>query len=105
MRQVQIKNVIFLSLLGFFLAVLAIYFHHHDNSFLLRPCSICNVKTSISGTFNKVNIDSAPAVANIPFTLFWIFLCLSGIIFNRKNVFTDFPIALTPLNKAPPHKS
>ena len=105
MHQTKIKNVIFLSLFGFFLAVLAISFHHHDNSFLLRSCSICKIKTSLSGTFNKVKVDSAPAVVSLHLSSIAIFLCLSGILPDRKNVFIDSQIAFTYPNKAPPFKS
>ena len=61
-----IKKIVFLSLVGFFLAVLAISLHHHDNSFSLPTCSICKVKTSLSGTFSKIKVDSAPTVASHP---------------------------------------
>ena len=102
MHQTLIKNVIFFSLSGFLLAVLAISFHHHDSSFLLRSCSICKVKTSLSGTFNKVKVDSAPAVVSLHFFSIAIFLCLSGILPDKKTVFIDSQIAVTYPNKAPP---
>jgi hypothetical protein len=102
MQHPVIKKIIFLSLLGFFLAVLAISLHHHDNSFLLPTCSICKVKTSLSGTFNKIKFDSAPAVAGLHLLLMTIFLCLSGILPDKKTVFIDSQIAFTYPNKAPP---
>ena len=100
-----IKKIVFLSLVGFFLAVLAISLHHHDNSFSLPTCSICKVKTSLSGTFSKINIDSAPAVASIHLLLITIFLSLSGILPDKQGVFTDSQIAVTYPNKAPPFRS
>jgi len=105
MHQTKIKNVIFLSLFGFLLTVLAISLHHHDKSFSLLTCSICKVKTSLSGTFSKIKVDSAPAVASIPLLSIMIFLCLSGILPDRKTVFIDSQIAFTYPNKVPPFRS
>jgi hypothetical protein len=102
MHQTRIKTVIFLSLLGFFLGVVAISFHHHDKAFLLPTCSICKVKTSFSGTFSKIKLDSAPAVASLCFSLTAIFLSLSGILPDRKTVFVHSQIVETYPNKAPP---
>jgi hypothetical protein len=105
MHHPLIKKIVFLSLFGFFLAVMALSLHHHDNSFSLPNCSICKVKTSLSGTFSKINIDSAPAVASLNLFSIAIFLCLSGIIPDRKTVFIDSQIAVTYPNKAPPFGS
>jgi hypothetical protein len=102
MYQPLIKKVIFLSLFGFFLAVLAISLHHHDNSFLLPTCSICKVKTSLSGTISKINIDSAPAVDSLYLFSIAIFLFLCGILPDRKTIFIDSQIAVTYPNKSPP---
>jgi hypothetical protein len=102
MYRPLIKKVVFFTLFGFFLAVLAISLHHHDNSFSLPTCSICKIKTSISGTFSKINIDSAPAIAGIHLFSMLILLCLSGILPDRKTVFIDSQIAVTYPNKAPP---
>lgn len=102
MQQVRIKTVVVLSLFGFFLGVMAISFHHHDNAFLLPACSICKVKTSLSGTFNKIKVDSAPGAAIHCLSRAAIFLCLSGILPDRKDVFIDTQIAETYPNKAPP---
>ncbi len=102
MHQTQIKNVIFLSLFCFFLGVMAISLHHHDNTFLLPTCSICKVKTSLSGAFSKINVDCAPAIAILCLSLSAIFLCLSGIPLDRKTVFNDSQIVENYFNKAPP---
>lgn len=99
------KNIIFLSLTGFILAITAVAFHHHDNSFLLRNCSLCKVKTSISGTFSKNNVDSTPAADGFHLSSMVIFLFLSGIINAGKSNFIDSPIAFSYLNKAPPARS
>jgi hypothetical protein len=102
MHQTQIKNVIFLSVSIFFLSVLVISLHHHDNSFLLRTCSICKVKTSISGTVSKTNTDSTPAVISLCLFSMAIFPFLSGILSDTKTVFIASQIAVTYPNKAPP---
>jgi hypothetical protein len=102
MHHPLIKKIVFLSLLGFFLAVVAISLHHHDNSFLLPTCSICKVKTSLSGTFSKIKVDATPAVAGFHLLLITIFLCLSGILPDKKTVFINSQIAVTYPNKAPP---
>jgi hypothetical protein len=102
MHHPLIKKIVFLSLFGFFLAVMAISLHHHDKTFSLPTCSICKVKTSLSGTFSKIKLDSAPAIASLHLLLITIFLCLSGILPNRKTVFIDSQIAVTYPNKAPP---
>jgi hypothetical protein len=105
MHQTQIKNVIFLSLGVFFLSVVAFSLHHHDKSFLLRTCSIYKVKTSISGTFSKINIDSAPGIISLCLFSMAILPFLSGILSDKKTVFIDSQIALTYPNKAPPFRS
>ncbi len=102
MHQNRIKIVIFLSLFGFFLGVMAITLHHHDNVFSLHPCSICKVKTCLSGNFSKINIDSTPAIVIWCFSLSAIFLCLSGILLDRKTVFIDSQTVRNYPNKAPP---
>lgn len=102
MHQARIKIIIFLSLFGFLLGVMAITMHHHDKSFLLSNCSICKVKTSFSGTFSKIKIDSVPAGASFYLSLMTIFLCLSGILPERKTVFINSQTAETYPNKAPP---
>jgi hypothetical protein len=102
MHQTRIKIVVFLSLISFFLGIVAITLHHHDNSFLPPACSICKVKTTFSGTFSKIKIDSAPAVANLSLSLMAIFLCLSAILPDKKTVFIDSQTAGIYSNKAPP---
>jgi hypothetical protein len=100
-----LKKIVFLSLFGFFLAVMAISLHHHDKTFSLPTCSICKVKTSLSGTFSKIKVDSAPAVASLHILLITTFLCLSGILPDKKTVFIDSQIAFIYPNKAPPFRS
>lgn len=102
MQQTRIKTVIFLSLLGFFLGVVALSFHHHDNTIFRTTCSICKVKTSLSGTFSKTKIDAAPAAAAFLVSFAAIFLSLSGIVPDRKTAFIDSQIVRIYPNKAPP---
>lgn len=102
MRQTKIKTIVFLPLLVFFLSVVAISFHHHDNSFFLPACSICKVKASLSGTFSKIKINTVPAVASGYFLLTAFILCLSGIMPDGKSIFIHSQIVETYPNKAPP---
>jgi hypothetical protein len=102
MHQTRIKNVIFLPLFCFLLGVMALTLHHHDNAFLLPTCSICKVKASLSGTFSKINVDSAPSVVICCLSLMAIFLYLSGILPDRRTVFIDSQIVENYPNKAPP---
>jgi len=105
MRHPLINRIAFISLLGFFLAFMAISLHHHDNAFWLRSCSICKINASISGALSKIKVDSAPAVNSIQLLFTTTFLCLSGILPDSKTIFIDSQIAVTYLNKAPPFNS
>lgn len=102
MQHTRIKTVIFLSLLGFFLGVVALSFHHHDNVIFRTACAICKVKTSLSGTFGKTKVDASPAVPSLFFPLAAIILTLSGIIPIAKTVFINSQIVKIYPNKAPP---
>ena len=105
MHHPLVKKITFLSLFGFFLAVMVVSLHYHDKSFSVATCSICKVKTSLSGTFSKIKVDSNPTVASIHLFLITIFLCLSGILPDKQTVFIDSQIAVTYPNKAPPFRS
>jgi hypothetical protein len=99
------NKIVVLSLFGFILAVLAIaYHHHHDGSFLLRSCTICKVKTSISGTFNKYKIDSTPVAAIGHLLPVASPLHSTGTIQNRNFFTIDSRIAFPYPNKAPPFR-
>jgi len=102
MRQSRLNVIVFVSLLGFFLGVTSIAFHHHDNAFLLPACALCKVKTSFSGTLSKFKADSSPSVLTLCLLLAVIVLCLSGILPDRKTVFIDSQVVETYPNKAPP---
>lgn len=105
MRHPLIKKIVLLSMVGFFLAIIAVAFHHHDRSFILTSCSICKVKSSLSGTFNKNKIDAAPAVAAISLGSTAIFLALSTVVPGATTIFISSHVAYIYPNKAPPAKS
>jgi hypothetical protein len=101
-RHRIIRNILLLSISCFFLAVLAIAFHHHDNAFWLRVCSICKVKTSISGTISKQTIDLIPAIALLHLQPTAILPGLCGAAPNRPSEGPCFRPAFIFPNKAPP---
>ncbi|MFA5180990.1 MAG: hypothetical protein WC405_06685 [Syntrophales bacterium] len=105
MHHSLIKKIVLLSMAGFFLAILAVAFHHHDRSFLLASCSICKVKTSISGSFNKNNIDSPPAVAVIPSGVAAIFFSSTMVVPETTTILISSQVAYIYPNKAPPARS
>jgi hypothetical protein len=101
----MIKRIVLLSLSGFFLAILAVAFHHHDNTFLLRSCSICKVKTSITGTKSKNQIDSAPAVMVVSPGMVEVFPLLATAVHQITPIFISSQLAYIYPNKAPPVRS
>jgi hypothetical protein len=87
----------------FFLGVVALAMHHHDVSFRLKSCAICNAKTSFSGTFNKIKAD-LPAGTTATASL-----CPEALYFTDSSIKTDSPMPfIAPLltdafsNRAPP---
>jgi hypothetical protein len=106
MHHSLIKRIILLSVAGFFLAILAVAFHHHDKTFLLPSCSICKVKTTASGTMSKNKIDSAPAVTVVSLLdLAAVFPLLATVVHENTTVFISSQIASIYPNKAPPVRS
>jgi hypothetical protein len=101
----MIKKVVLLSMAGFFLAILAVAFHHHDRSFILTSCSICKVKTSISGTSSKNRIDIPQTVAVISSGLAVIFLSSTLVVPETKTIFIASQVDDIYPNKAPPVRS
>ena len=100
-----IRNILFLSLSCFCLAILLVAFHHHDSAFWLRACSICKVKSSVSETINNQQIDPAPAVAAIGVGPAAVLTGLSGIAPDPTSEIAHFPTVITFPNKAPPVRS
>lgn len=102
MHHSLIKKIVLLSLSVFFLAILAVAFHHHDNAFLLTSCSICKVKISNSGTMSKNKIDSAPALTVISLGLATVFPLLATAVHENTTIFISSQTADIWPNKAPP---
>ena len=57
------KNITLLFAVFFLVATLVLVWHHHDRSIQWSSCSICKIKSALSGTFNKVKTGAPPAVA------------------------------------------
>jgi hypothetical protein len=105
MNHSLIKRIALVSLSGFFLAICAVAFHYHDNKFLRTSRSICKVKSSISGTMSKKQVDSAPAVAIVSLGLEAAFPLLATVIHQNTTIFISSQVDHTFPNKAPPVRS
>lgn len=105
MHHSLIKKIVLLSVSGFFLAILAVAFHHHDNTFFLTSCSICKVKTSNSGTMSKNKIDSAPAVTVVSLGMAAAFPLSATVVHENTTIFISSQAASIWPNKAPPVRS
>jgi hypothetical protein len=100
-----IRQILLVSLSVFFLSVLAIAFHHHDNAFWLRACSICKAKSSLSGTISKYQVDSTSAAVAIQTGPDASLPDLSGLTRDFSSAFVSFAPAIPFPNKAPPIRS
>lgn len=100
-----IKKIVLLSMTGFILAILAVAFHHHDRTFILTSCSICKVKTSISGTFSKNKADFPPAAAVISTGPAAICLASTVVAPENTTIFISSQTDDVYPNKAPPARS
>lgn len=105
MHYTLIKKIVLLSLSGFFLAILAVAYHYHINSFFLAACSTCKVKTSICGTMSKYKIDSAPVVTAFPPGLAEVFPLFATVVHENTTLFISFQTVDIWPNKAPPVRS
>jgi hypothetical protein len=105
MHHSLIKKIVLLSLSVFFLAILAVAYHYHNDVFYLASCSICKVKASISGTMSKYKIDSAPAVTVISLGLAAVFPLLAAVVHENTTLFISSQTADIWPNKAPPVRS
>ncbi len=90
------------ALLGFLLAVTAVAYHHHDASFRLPTCSICNVKTSLSGGSIKHGIDTANPGAVAAEAAAGIALPFIGRVSDIQSVSLEFLTPHPHSNRAPP---
>jgi len=95
-----IKSIILLSLALFFLAGLAITFHHHDKTFFLTARSICKAKTATSGTMSKNKSDSATSVTVVSFGGIVLPL-LTKVVGENATIISSQSACLWP-NKASP---
>ncbi|HNY96004.1 MAG: hypothetical protein GYA67_11025 [Smithella sp.] len=102
MQKTRTQAVIFLSIIGFSLGVFAMSFHHHDGAFIWPACSICKVKASLSGTFNKVKADTVSCAAMLCLLLVQISLCVCRILPAGRTAFIPSQIVEIYPNKAPP---
>lgn len=102
MNNRPIKKIVLLLLIAFSLTVFAISLHHHHKSISLPICSLCKVKTAISGAITKIDVDSGPVIACLNLVSISIFLFLSGMLSNKHVVFIDSQVTDTYPNKASP---
>ena len=102
MQQTRINTAILITLIGFFLGMMAISFHHHDKALLLPGCSICKAKTSLTGTLNKIKDHCAPAALVLFIPLTAILPGLTGVAPTQTNAFIHLQVVETYPNKAPP---
>lgn len=102
LNKSRIKAVLIFSLLCFSAAILAVSYHHHDASFLLRSCAICNVKSSLSG-LSKVNKSDTAAAPAVPvFSYLLIFLAPICSMHGSDSAPASKQIAAFHPNRAPP---
>jgi len=102
MRHPLIKSIVLLSLAFFFLAILAIAFHDHNNTFLLTARSICKAKVPTSGTMSKNKSEPATAVAVI--SVGGIVIPLLATVVADNSTIISFQSAYVWPNKASPVK-
>lgn len=98
----MMRRTVLLSLSGFFLAILAVAFDHHADAFFLNTCSVCKVKTSLSGTISKYKIDSAPATAVASHVLTARFPLSASVVHENRDIVIASQTADVWPNKAPP---
>jgi hypothetical protein len=105
MRRSLMKRIVLLSLSGFFLAIIAVAFHYHDDTFLLRSRSICQARAAISGTISKNQVDSAPAVTVVYFGLASVSPLWAPVVHKNSIIFISSQAGYICPNKAPPARS
>lgn len=102
MNETRIKKIVFLSLLVFLLSVMVVALHRHTGAFWPAACSVCKVRASLSGTFSKVNINHAPAIAVLCFVSAAFCLSMCGILRGRKILSDRLHATSVYPNKASP---
>jgi len=99
------RKIIFLSLSGFCLAILAVAFDYRDNTFLLRSRSICQARNANTGTLSKNTADSTPAAMPASLGLAAVFPLTIEVVQEHATLFISSQVAYIYPNKAPPVRS
>jgi hypothetical protein len=105
MYKSLVRSIALLVLSGFSLAVIAVAFHDHDNSFLLRSRSLSQVRAGISGTMSKNPVDSAPAAMFSSFGLAAVSPLWTPLFHENSDIFIPSRAGYICPNKAPPARS
>lgn len=103
-KQSLIREIIFLSIVGFFLVIIAGAFHYNDQTFLLRSRTVYKINTP-AGTMSKNKIGSTSAVLAVSLGSVAFCLLLTEIIGATISVFIPSQIARIYSNKDPPTRS
>jgi len=96
------RKIVYLSLMGFILAFLSIFYHTDNTFFLLRSCSICKFQTSGTGTQGKYKFKSGPPATIDNISLLDGPLILFTILPKSNPIHLTFQVAFAYPNKAPP---
>jgi len=100
-KQSLIREIIFLSIVGFFLVIIAGAFHYNDRTFLLRSRTVCKI-TAPAGTMGKNKISSSSAVLAVSLDSPAFCLLSAEIIGETTSVFIPSQTARIYSNKDPP---
>lgn len=101
----MIRRTVLLSLSGFFLAILAVALDRHEDAFFLNTCSICKVKTSLSGTASKYKINFAPAMTVASRALTAGCPLRADAVHGNRSIAVVSQTTVVWPNKAPPVRS
>lgn len=103
-KQSLIREIIFLSIVGFFLVILAGAFHYNDQTFLLRSRTVCKINTP-AGTMSKNKIGSIPAALAVSLDSVAFCFLSTEIISETTSIFIPSQAARIYSNKDPPTRS
>jgi len=98
------RKIIFLSLAGFLLVIIAGAYHYNDKTFLLRSRSVGKIST-FTGTMGKYKIGSVPAASVVSLESVAFCPLLTDVIPETRTIFLSSQIAYIYPNKAPPARS
>lgn len=99
------RNIVFVSVFCFIVALFIALLHHHDNSFRLLNCSLCKVKASVSVISKKIDVDSGVAVVADYLPLLESLPYFSKIITDDASVIPFSASLFSITNKSPPYVS